>query len=180
MTIECEIIDYEQSYSHCHPILCKKKHYKYYKNDDVCNLKDANKKNQYYLQICKKFAEQSNVECAKHSALLIYDDQILSVGVNRYILSKFNSRHSHLYFTNNREYKNKYKINSNFDAFTIHAEIDVFIKAYTKIPKSILKQLDLTLYVVRSQNHCLTLSKPCDKCQKFLKQFKYLKIYFSL
>jgi deoxycytidylate deaminase len=173
MTIECEM-------GHCNQTLCKKRNYKYYKNEYDSDFKDPNKKNQYYLQICKKFAEQSNVECAKHSALLIYDEQILSVGVNRYILSKFNSRHSHLYFTNNREYKNKYKINSNFDAFTIHAEIDVFIKAYTKIPKNILKQLPLTLYVVRSQNHCLTLSKPCDKCQKFLKQFKYLKIYFSI
>jgi deoxycytidylate deaminase len=157
-----------------------RKRFKYYKEENCSPYKDANKTHQYYLQISKHFADRSSVECAKHSAVLVCDNQILSVGINRYILSKFNSTHSNLYFTNNREYKNKYKINTNFDAFTIHAEIDVFIKAYAKIPKCVLKTMPLVLYVVRSQNDCLTLSKPCDKCQNFLKQFRNLKIYFSL
>ena len=157
------------------------KSYKYYKDSgDYTNYKSANKTQQYYLQMSKKIADQSHVECAKHSAILVYNNEIIGVGVNKYILSKFNSRHSHLYFTNNKEYKNKYKINSNFDSFTIHAEIDVFINVYQKIPKSILKTLPLSLYVVRSQDNCLSLSKPCDKCQKFLKQFKNLKIFFSM
>lgn len=156
------------------------KKFKYYNEENYAPHRDANKKHHYYLQVSKHFADQSSVECAKHSALLVHDNQIIAIGINRYILSKFNSANSHLYFKNNIEYKSKYKVNKHFDAFTIHAEIDVFVKAYSRIPKHILKNMPLSLYVVRSQNNDLTLSKPCDRCQKFLKQFKNLKIYFSL
>jgi deoxycytidylate deaminase len=146
----------------------------------VQDNKIPNKTHQYYLEISKNIASKSNVECAKHSAILVYNDKIISVGINKYILSKFNSWHSNLYFRNNLEYKKKFKINRNFDAFTIHAEIDVFKNVYSKYPKNILIHMDLVLYVVRFQNNCgLGLSKPCEKCQKFLKQFKNLKIYFS-
>lgn len=142
--------------------------------------KEANKREQYYLEISKNIASKSNVECAKHSALLIFNDKIISIGVNKYILSKFNSWHSNLYFRNNQEYKKKYKINKNFDSFTIHAEVDVFKNVYNKYPKNLLKKMDLVLYVVRFQNNSdLGFSKPCEKCQRFLKQFKNLKIYFS-
>jgi deoxycytidylate deaminase len=133
------------------------------------------KKNDWFVQKSITYAERSNVQCAKHAALLVYQGNIISVGINRYKIHL----NSNEVYNNYHEYIKKKNLNLNFPHFTIHAEVDAFIKIYKIYPKKILKKMNLSLYVVRLQNKCLALSLPCPTCQKFLKQFPNLKIYYS-
>lgn len=133
------------------------------------------KKNDWFVEKSVTYAERSNVQCAKHAALLVHQGNIISVGINRYKIHL----NSNEVYNNYHHYIKKKNLNLNFPHFTIHAEVDAFINIYKVYPKKILKKMNLSLYVVRLQNKNLALSLPCPTCQKFLKQFPNLKIYYS-
>ena len=137
------------------------------------------KKQRQFLEEATTCARLSPVECAKHGAVVVRGGRVLTVGMNRYDASKYRSKDSKMYFTNNQLYLRTHDVNLQFHTFTIHAEIDALVRLYRQHPKNVVKKMDLQMYVVRYQSAGLGYSLPCKHCQKFLKQFPFLTVFYS-
>jgi len=60
------------------------------------------------------------------------------------------------------------------EKYSIHAEVDAIIRA-----KQDLKGASILVVRVNNQNQ-FRLSKPCEKCRKYLKHVGVKKVYFSI
>lgn len=96
------------------------------------------------LKKLKTVAEKSNVN-SRHSCALVVDNNIITLGFNRYC--------------NNKKYSN-----------TIHAEIDALFKLKTKIKTR--EKVDIIIIRLSNYNNeILKNSKPCNHCIIHLKKY---------
>jgi hypothetical protein len=107
----------------------------------------------FAIETLIKVAQESDISY-KHSAGLIYDDKIHSIGVNKFVPFK------------------KYKGIQLYR--TIHAELSIF----EKIPKRIVKGMDLIVIRVNKGSQ-LRNSRPCKDCIDELKRIGIRKVYYS-
>lgn len=139
----------------------------------------SSKRQRGFVETATDCARRSSVECSKHGAVLVNKSRVLAVGMNRYDTSKYRSKDSKMYFTDNQRYVERHHMNIHFRAFTIHAEVDALVRLLRTHPKNVVKKMDLQMYVVRYQGNRLGDSHPCKQCQRFLKQFTGLKVFYS-
>jgi deoxycytidylate deaminase len=123
-------------------------------NDNVNdNDKDINKKHQIFLDKAAEIAKFSTMQ-QKHGAVVVYKNKIIAYGFN-YMTHYLNDNNS------------------------IHAEVAAISQVFKN--KTILEECDI--YVVRIAtarfNNCLKLSKPCEKCTKFIKKYNIRCTYYS-
>jgi deoxycytidylate deaminase len=137
------------------------------------------KKHVFYIDTARKHAQRSQVECSKHCAVVVLNSKIVSVGINRYDVSRYQSKDSKMYFRDYKNYISNHHMNPHYHSFTVHAEVDAVVKMLKTWPKELLAKMPLKMYVIRVQNGSLSYSYPCLKCQNFLRQFAQMTIYFS-
>jgi hypothetical protein len=70
------------------------------------------------------------------------------------------------------KYLEKIRCDTEIEGYAFHAEVST----YFQIPKRFRK--DLILLVIRVKGDCLRNSKPCKKCQTFLRN-KNIRVYYS-
>ena len=106
-----------------------------------------------FIKIAKKYTEESSHRW-RMAAILISGSQIISVGINK---------------------KKTHPLQKGKHAYSIHAELDCLISApFNKIKGS---------YIVvcrKLTNGDLALAKPCNECQKLLKEYGIKKVYYSI
>lgn len=107
----------------------------------------------FAIETLIKVAQESNISY-KHSAGLIYNDKIHSIGVNKFIPFK------------------KYKDIQLYR--TIHAELSIF----EKIPKRIAKGMDIIVIRINKGSQ-LKNSRPCKDCINELQRIGIRKVYYS-
>jgi deoxycytidylate deaminase len=139
----------------------------------------SSKRQRQFVEKAVNCARMSPVECAKHGAVVVNGKRILTAGMNRYDASKYKSNDSKLYFTDNVKYLQAHRNNKKVRSFTIHAEVDALVRLYRTYPKRVLIKMQLQMYVVRYQGSHLGYSHPCKHCQRFLKQFTRLTVFYS-
>ncbi len=114
---------------------------------------DINKKHQLFLDIAAQTAKFSTMQ-QKHGAVVVYKNKVIACGFN-YMTHYLNDNNS------------------------IHAEVAAISQVFKN--KTILEECDI--YVVRIAtarfNNCLKLSKPCDKCTKFINKYNLRCAYYS-
>lgn len=96
-------------------------------------------------------------ECSyKHSALLLYNNKIVSIGYNRHV-------------SHDRDIQKRW---------TIHAEVDCLVKLPRRLRS---KCKEMTMYVIRvdKEGH-LRLSEPCFKCNELIKKYTVKKVCYSV
>lgn len=120
----------------------------------ICPLPSNFAKFEDIIDTLKKTALNSPVHY-KHSACLLKNDKILTVGKNKYFKKEL--------------------INDKLIKFSIHAEIDVLFKHNTKN----LKGLDILIIRVGDKSFNLKNSRPCNSCIEKLKQRGIRKVYYS-
>ena len=117
------------------------------------NNKDINKKQQIFLDKAAEIAKYSTMQ-QKHGAVVVYKNKIIAYGFN-YMTHYLNDNNS------------------------IHAEVAAISQVFKN--KTILENCDV--YVVRIAparfNNCLKLSKPCEKCTKFINKYNIRCTYYS-
>ena len=115
--------------------------------------KDINKKHQIFLDKAAEIAKYSTMQ-QKHGAVIVYKNKIIAGGFN-YMTHYLNDNNS------------------------IHAEVAAISQVFKN--KMILEECEI--YVVRIAsskfNNCLKLSKPCEKCSKFINKYNLKKAYYS-
>ena len=102
------------------------------------------------IKYLEKLSKNSDIT-HKHAAALIYNNDIISTGINKYV-----------------SYNNLKQ--------TIHAEINATINI-KKIKKH--NKISLDLIVIRSKNNILKNSRPCNNCIDRLVKLKIRKVYYS-
>ena len=114
---------------------------------------DINKKHQLFLDIAAQTAKFSTMQ-QKHGAVVVYKNKVIACGFN-YMTHYLNDNNS------------------------IHAEV----AAISQLLKSrnILNECDIYVVRIASQkfNNCLKMSKPCEKCTKFINKYNIRKIFYS-
>jgi deoxycytidylate deaminase len=114
---------------------------------------EINKKHQLFLDIAAETAKFSTMQ-QKHGAVVVHKNKVIACGFN-YITHFLNDNNS------------------------IHAEVAAISQVFKN--KMILEECDI--YVVRIAtarfNNCLKLSKPCDKCTKFINKYNLRCAYYS-
>ena len=125
-----------------------------YKNfRDMLDKDKVALKQQLFLDKAAEIAKYSTMQ-QKHGAVVVYKNKIIACGFN-YM--------SHCLNDNN----------------SIHAEVAAITQLFKN--KTILEECDI--YVVRIApprfNNCLKLSKPCEKCTKFIKKYNIRCTYYS-
>lgn len=124
------------------------------------------RKHKKHLDLLEKIAiDVCPVANSRHSAALVYKNQIISIGVNRSKTHPFQKRFQ----------KNK-------DAIYLHAEVDAIKNALRNIDLDILSKC--TLYCCRvkhDDNNKLVwgISKPCKGCMEAISTFNISKVYFT-
>ena len=115
--------------------------------------KEINKKQQQFFDKAAEVAKYSTMQ-QKHGAVVIYKNKVIACGFN-YMVSHLNDNNS------------------------IHAEVAAISQVFKN--KNILSECDI--YVVRiapmRYNNCLKMSKPCEKCTKFIKKYNVRCTYYS-
>jgi deoxycytidylate deaminase len=115
--------------------------------------KDINKRHQIFLDKAAEIAKYSTMQ-QKHGAVVVYKNKIVGYGFN-------------------------YMVNHLNDNNSIHAEVAAISQVFKN--KTILGECDI--YVVRIGpprfNNCLKLSKPCEKCTKFINKYNIRCTYYS-
>ena len=115
--------------------------------------KIINKKHQIFLDKAAELAKCSTMQ-QKHGAVVVYKNKIIGCGFN-YMANYLNDNNS------------------------IHAEVAAISKVFKN--KNLLEDCDI--YVVRIAtsrfNNCLKLSKPCEKCTKFIEKYNIRRAYYS-
>jgi deoxycytidylate deaminase len=114
---------------------------------------EINKKHQLFLDIAAETAKFSTMQ-QKHGAVVVHKNKVIACGFN-YTTHFLNDNNS------------------------IHAEVAAITQVLKN--KNILNECDI--YVVRIApqrfNNCLKMSKPCDKCTRFIKKYNIRKTYYS-
>ena len=114
---------------------------------------DINKRHQIFLDKAAEIAKYSTMQ-QKHGAVVVYKNKIIGYGFN-------------------------YMVNHLNDNNSIHAEVAAISQVFKN--KTILGECDI--YVVRIGpprfNNCLKLSKPCEKCSKFINKYNIRCAYYS-
>lgn len=111
----------------------------------------------YYDIINTLINEAYKSECAyKHSALLIYNNKIVSIGHNR-----------HLPY--DKDYQKRW---------TVHAEVDCLIKLPRKL-KSKCREMNMYTIRVDKSGH-LAIATPCEKCNSFINKYNVKTVYHSI
>jgi deoxycytidylate deaminase len=115
--------------------------------------KEIRKKQQQFFDKAAEVAKYSTMQ-QKHGAVVIYKNKVIACGFN-YMVSHLNDNNS------------------------IHAEVAAISQVFKN--KNILSECDI--YVVRIApmiyNNCLKMSKPCEKCTKFIKKYNVRCTYYS-
>jgi deoxycytidylate deaminase len=123
------------------------------KTSDINDINNINKKQQLFLDKAAEIAKYSTMQ-QKHGAVVVHKNKIIAYGFN-YMTHYLNDNNS------------------------IHAEVAAISQVFKN--KTILEDCDI--YVVRiapaRYNNCLKLSKPCDKCTKFIKKYNIRCTYYS-
>lgn len=118
-----------------------------------CENTDINKRHQIFLDKAAEIAKYSTMQ-QKHGAVVVYKNKIIGYGFN-------------------------YMVNHLNDNNSIHAEVAAISQVFKN--KTILGECDI--YVVRIGpprfNNCLKLSKPCEKCTKFINKYNIRCAYYS-
>lgn len=109
------------------------------------------------INILKKNALNSSLHY-KHSACILKNDKILTIGKNKY-------------------FKN-ICIENETIKLSIHAEVDALFKYYNKNFKNV-KGLDILIIRICDKSCNLKNSRPCNSCIEKLKQKGIRKVYYS-
>lgn len=122
---------------------------------DFRNIKNSSEKQDNFFRTASRQAIKSNMS-HKHGAVIVLNDEIISVGYNKFV--------THLY-----------------NWYSVHAEIDAINKLPKKKFKPSFSKIDM--YVVRigpnSFNNPLKFSKPCFECEKAISRLGISKVYYS-
>jgi deoxycytidylate deaminase len=114
---------------------------------------EVSKKHQLFLDKAAEIAKYSTMQ-QKHGAVVVHKNKIVGCGFN-YMVDHLNDNNS------------------------IHAEVAAISQVFKN--KMILEECDI--YVVRIgpaiYNNCLKLSKPCEKCAKFIRKYNLRCAYYS-
>jgi deoxycytidylate deaminase len=119
------------------------------------------KKDYHFLKIAEKISEKSSMK-QKVSALVVYRNNVLSVGYNRHRGMELDKAPVGVVYSGG--------------GYSIHAEIDALNKALKVYPEIKNNMDKLTLYVARKG---WRLSKPCEDCQSMLKRYGIKEICFT-
>lgn len=111
-----------------------------------------------HIKVLRKIADHSALS-NKHSACLMKNGKIFSLGFNKYI--------------------KRDKINNQDIKITIHAEIDALCKC--KLGNKLVKGLDILIIRIGncSKTSKLRNSRPCNSCINKLSQRGIRKVYYS-
>ena len=104
---------------------------------------------QEFIDIAKRNALRSPLT-QKHGAVLFADGKVICEGYNK-MLS---------------------------DRYSIHAEVDVLLKARKKY-NSNLPKCDLIVVRITGRKNCLAMSKPCERCAKIIEECGVNRAYYS-
>lgn len=125
------------------------------------------------IQFLRTYAEDEvepvTYKAAKIAAMILYKGVPVAVGCNK-----------------EKTHPIIYKYNHANKCCTLHAEVDVIIKAQKKISKSRLKNCTLVVvrvkcnaYKRRKENYVLGIAKPCENCIKFIEENEIRKIIYT-
>lgn len=107
-----------------------------------------------YIAFCLKKAKKNEIDNYRHAAAIIKGGRIIAVGVN--------------------SNKAGCLIDPIYENKGVHAELDAICKLTEKQIRG------STLYVAGwSRANNLILSKPCPKCQEYIKKFDLKAVYYS-
>lgn len=115
--------------------------------------------------ILSSMAMNSDHHRSKHSALILYKNEVISLACNKIKSHPFQKKYS--------------KAN---EAIFLHAEVSAIHNALKKIT---LKELSKsTMYVCRvrinnDNKHYFSYSRPCEGCMKAIAEFDIKSVYFS-
>lgn len=96
----------------------------------------------------------------RHAAAIYIGNKLISVGVNQ---------------LKSHPLQAQFGINS--DAIFLHAEIDAIKNALKRVSLTELQKA--TLYVVRTKNGTMKMSKPCGGCQRAIIHFGIKNVFWS-
>ena len=104
---------------------------------------------QEFIDVAKRNALRSPLT-QKHGAVIVFDGKVICEGYNKQLS----------------------------DRYSIHAEVDVLLKARKKY-MSILPECDLFVVRVTGRKNCLAMSKPCERCAKIIADSRIGKTYYT-
>lgn len=104
---------------------------------------------QEFIDIAKRNALRSSLN-QKHGAVLISDGKVICEGYNKGLS----------------------------DNYSVHAEVDVLLKARKKY-LSILPKCILIVVRVTGRKNCLAMSKPCARCQQIIEESGVGTVHYS-
>lgn len=104
---------------------------------------------QEFIDIAKRNALRSELT-QKHGAVIISDGKVICEGYNKKLS----------------------------DRYSVHAEVDVLIKARKKY-LAILPKCELIVVRVTGRHNCLAMSKPCARCEQLICESKIGKTHYS-
>jgi deoxycytidylate deaminase len=111
-------------------------------------------------ELCIIANDTSEFQKNRHAAAIYIGSKLISIGVNQ---------------LKSHPLQAKFGINS--DAIFLHAEIDAIRNALKRVTP-----LDLqgaTLYVARTKNGIVKMSKPCNGCQRAIMHFNIPNVYWT-
>lgn len=112
------------------------------------------KRHKKYIALCLKKAKKNDIDNYRHAAVITKGGRVLSVGIN----------------TN----KAGCLIDPLYEMKGVHAELNALCRLSEKQIRG------STLYVAGwSKANNLILSKPCPKCQEYIKKFDLKAVYYA-
>lgn len=113
------------------------------------------KRHKKYIAFCLKKAKQNRIENYRHAAAIIKGGRIISVGTN--------------------SNKPGCLIDPIYENKGVHAELNALCKLSEKQIKGSI------MYVAGwSKANNMITSKPCPKCQEYIKKFDLKAVYYSM
>lgn len=105
-------------------------------------------------------ADMSEFKKNRHAAAIYIGNRLISIGVNQLKSHPLQAKFGH-----------------NEEAIFLHAEIDAIRNALKRVNSLALQRA--TLYVARSKNGRMRLSKPCSGCQKAIIHFNISNVIWT-